>query len=102
MSSSFYANPCKLDADTIVTQLAWSNIDPIAAVACNTVDDRDRETHQILFINNEVILNQIIYDDYCRLINVQDWSYDFRVSLFVSLVCSFYSIFNCLKIMNYK
>ena len=54
MSSLFYANPCKLDSDTIVTLLAWSNIDPIAAVACNTVDDRDRETHQILFMNNEV------------------------------------------------
>lgn len=55
MSSLFYANPCKLDPDTIVTQLVWSNVDPIAAVACNTVDDHDRETHQILFINNEVI-----------------------------------------------
>lgn len=54
MSSLFYANPCKLDPDTIVTQLAWSNVDPIAAVACNTVDDRDRETHQIQFMNNEV------------------------------------------------
>lgn len=52
--SLFYANPCKLDPDTIVTQLVWSNVDPIAAVACNTVDDRDRETHQILFMNNEV------------------------------------------------
>lgn len=54
MSSLFHANPCKLDPDTIVTQLVWSNVDPIAAVACNTVDDRDRETHQILFMNNEV------------------------------------------------
>ena len=54
MSSLFYANPCKLDPDTIVTQLVWSNIDPIAAIACNTVDERDRETHQILFMNNEV------------------------------------------------
>jgi hypothetical protein len=67
MSSSFYANPCKLDADTIVTQLAWSNIDPIAAVACNTVDDRDRETHQILFINNEVRLHQMICDNYSSI-----------------------------------
>jgi hypothetical protein len=67
MSSSFYANPCKLDADTIVTQLAWSNIDPIAAIACNTVDDRDRETHQILFINNEVRLHQMIYDDHSSI-----------------------------------
>jgi hypothetical protein len=89
MSSSFYANPCKLDADTIVTQLAWSNIDPIAAVACNTVDDRDRETHQILFINNEVRLHQIIYDDY-------SW-----ISLILSLVIqlSRCSILTCLSLL---
>jgi hypothetical protein len=54
MSSLFYANPCKLEGDTIVTQLAWSNVDPVAAVAVNTVDENDREIHQVIFINSEV------------------------------------------------
>ena len=54
MSSLFYANPCKLDVDLLVGQVAWSNVDPIAAVSASTVED-DRDTNnQVLFINNEV------------------------------------------------
>jgi len=41
-------------------------MDSIAAMAVSTVDEHDRETHQILFVNNEgeLISNSSITHDY--------------------------------------
>jgi len=33
--------------------MSWSKVDAIAAVAASTVDSSDRETHQVVFVNNE-------------------------------------------------
>ena len=52
-SSLFYESGPRLDKDVFVQQLAWSNVDPLAALACNACDDRGREIGQIVFINNE-------------------------------------------------
>ena len=49
----FFTYNCKLDPEVVVTQLVWSNVDPLAAMAC-TVYDQDRDKSQVLFINNEV------------------------------------------------
>ena len=54
MPSSFIASPCRFDGDTIVSHAAWSNVDQIAALTANTVDENEREVHQVLFMNNEV------------------------------------------------
>ncbi len=53
MSSLFYEAGPKLDKDVFVQQLAWSNVDPLAALACNACDEKGREIGQIVFINNE-------------------------------------------------
>jgi WD40 repeat protein len=53
MSSLFVSNPCNFEGDTIVNFLSWSNSDSIAALASNTIDENDRETNQVLIMNNE-------------------------------------------------
>jgi hypothetical protein len=52
--SVFLVQNCKFDGESYANSLYWSNCDPIAAVASYTIDDQDRETHQILVVNNEV------------------------------------------------
>jgi hypothetical protein len=52
MTSHFVASTCRLDGDAFVSHLNWSKVDSIAAMAVSTVDQNDRETHQILFVNN--------------------------------------------------
>lgn len=59
MSSLFYEAGPKLDKDVFVQQLAWSNVDPLAALACNACDEKGREIGQIVFINNEGVLLQM-------------------------------------------
>jgi len=51
--SHFLTNTCRIDGDAFVSNLAWSKVDGIAAVAVSLVDDNDRETHQVTFMNNE-------------------------------------------------
>ena len=53
MTSHFVAASCKVEGDAYVSNLLWSKVDPIAAMAVSTVDAEGRETHQILFVNNE-------------------------------------------------
>jgi hypothetical protein len=52
--SVFLVSPCKFEGDTFASQLSWSSCDPIAAVASYSIDSDDRETYQVLFVNNEV------------------------------------------------
>lgn len=52
--SVFLVQNCKFDGECYANSLYWSNSDPIAAVASFSVDEQDRETHQVIFINNEV------------------------------------------------
>jgi len=51
--SHFLTSTCRIDGDAFVSNLAWSKVDGIAAVAVSLVDDNDRETHQVTFMNNE-------------------------------------------------
>jgi len=52
MASHFAASTCRLDGDAFVSHLNWSKMDSIAAMAVSTVDQNDRETHAVLFVNN--------------------------------------------------
>jgi len=52
MTSHFVASTCRLDGDAFVSHLKWSKMDSIAAMAVSTVDQNDREAHQVLFVNN--------------------------------------------------
>lgn len=54
MASHFIATTCRIEGDAYVSSLVWSKIEGIAAVAASIVDDNDRETHQVCFMNNEV------------------------------------------------
>ena len=65
-TSHFVAASCKLEGDAFVSNLHWSKVDPIAAMAVSTIDDSEREIHQVLFINNEgsLIKNSAITHDY--------------------------------------
>ncbi len=65
-TSHFVAASCKLEGDAFVSNLQWSKMDPIAAMAASTIDDSEREIHQVLFINNEgsLIKNSAITHDY--------------------------------------
>ena len=65
-SSHFVAASCKLEGDAFVSNLYWSKVDPIAAMAVSTIDESEREIHQVLFINNEgsLIKNSAITHDY--------------------------------------
>ena len=66
MASHFVASTCRLQGDAFVSQLQWSKTEPIAAVAASTIDENDREIHQVLFVNNEggIIKNSNIDHDY--------------------------------------
>lgn len=55
--SYFVANNCKLDGDTIINLVSWSNVDPIAALSTVTTDEKERKIHKVQFMNNEVIIN---------------------------------------------
>ena len=79
MASHFTTSACRLDGDAFVSHLAWSKMDSIAAMTASTIDDDDKETHQIMFINNEgqTIQNSSITHDYEA--NVFDWQPNGRV-----------------------
>ena len=51
--SVFLVSNCKLDNECYASSLSWSCGDPIAAVSCCNTDDHDRDSYQILFVNNE-------------------------------------------------
>lgn len=53
MSSHFIASTCRIEGDAYVSNLVWSKVEGIAAVAASVVDDNDRETHHVYFMNNE-------------------------------------------------
>jgi hypothetical protein len=55
MLATFVETQCRLHGDTVVSNVAWSSVDQIAALATNTVDDHDKEYNQIMFMTNEVI-----------------------------------------------
>ena len=57
MTSSFAATTCRFDGDTYVDFVAWSNVDQIAAMATNTLDENEHQSFQILFMNNEVSIS---------------------------------------------
>lgn len=61
MSAVFVESPCQFEGDTIVNNLVWSNMDQIAAMATNTVDEQERETHQVMFVNSEVRTEDIYF-----------------------------------------
>ena len=50
----FVTHPCKIDLETIVDSVVWSNVNPIAALASSRLDERNKEKFQVLFVNNEV------------------------------------------------
>jgi len=54
--SLFVASPAKLEGDAFVSNLLWSNVDAVAALATSTIDEsnNEREIHQVQFINNDV------------------------------------------------
>ena len=49
--SVFLFSPCKFENENYASKIAWSNTDPIAAVATASSDER---VFQVQFINNEV------------------------------------------------
>ena len=65
VSSLFVQSPCRFDGDTIVSKVAWSEADGIAAMISSTIDENDRELHQVLFINSEgsLLSNSVISHD---------------------------------------
>ena len=50
----YYNSPCTFTGDTIVNNVCWSNVDQIAALSTNTLDEKEEETHQVHFMTNEV------------------------------------------------
>ena len=40
----------------MVSSIAWSEADPVAAMIASTIDENDSEIHQVLFMNDEGIL----------------------------------------------
>lgn len=52
--SHFVASPCKLDNNTLVNKVAWSYMDPVAAMATVVVDQKNRKVHKVQFMNSEV------------------------------------------------
>ena len=56
----FITHPCKIDLETIIDNVIWSSTDPIAALACSRLDDRNKEKFQVLFINHEVGIYHIM------------------------------------------
>eukprot|EP01041_Mallomonas_annulata_P003422 gene3422-6789_t len=53
MASLFVESLCQLGKNTTVDLIAWSLLDPIAALCVTTRDESGRPNHQIAFINNE-------------------------------------------------
>ncbi len=52
--SHFVGAACKLPGDCVVSQLAWSYVDPIACLATTTIDEKNRRVYKVQFINSEV------------------------------------------------
>jgi len=52
--SHFVASNCKLDRDSIVKSVAWSYVDPIAALSTVVVDEKNRKSNRVQFMNSEV------------------------------------------------
>lgn len=52
--SLFVTSVCQVVGDTVISQVAWSNVDNIAALTSFTIDDNDKEINQVVFSNNEV------------------------------------------------
>jgi intraflagellar transport protein 140 len=73
--SIFLERACRFDGeDTIVTEMSWSSVDPIAALVTSTVDDNERETHRVLFMDNDakILPNATIkYDHEATLLEWQ-------------------------------
>ena len=54
MLSTFIETPCRFQGDTVVSNISWSSMDQIAALATDTMDEHDKETNQVLFMSSEV------------------------------------------------
>lgn len=67
MASLFNASLCKVNSDTFVSLLSWSNVDQIAAISTytSTDDENEKEIFQVQFINieGEIIPNTAITHD---------------------------------------
>jgi hypothetical protein len=50
----FVASTCQVVGDTVVSQIAWSYVDGLAALSAFTIDDHDKEINQVVFSNVEV------------------------------------------------
>lgn len=59
MSALFSTSTCNFGTDTIVNSVVWNNVDQIAAMSSNTMDENDNETNNVHFMNNEVSINFI-------------------------------------------
>ena len=52
--SHFVASPCTIDGNSLVNKVAWSYVDPIAALATVVVDEKHRKVYKVQFMNSEV------------------------------------------------
>ena len=52
--SHFVASPCKIDGNSLVNKVAWSYVDPIAALATVVMDEKNRKVYKVQFMNSEV------------------------------------------------
>jgi len=71
--SLFVDSVCKIDGDTLCYQLAWSQCDQIAAMITNTVDENERESYSVMFMNNEGVLLKNSTITHEKEATVVDW-----------------------------
>ena len=64
--SLFVENAVRFDGDSLVNNVAWSEIDPVGAMAASTLDNEDQETFQVLFLNTDgsLIRNSSVVHDH--------------------------------------
>lgn len=71
--SLFVESVCKIDGDPLCDRLAWSTSDQIAAMIVNTIDENDRESSSVMFMNNEGVLLKQSSITHEREATVLDW-----------------------------
>jgi hypothetical protein len=52
--SHFVASTCRLSDSCHVDKVAWSFMDPVAALASIVIDQKNRKVHKVQFMNSEV------------------------------------------------
>ena len=77
--SLFVESTCKFEGDTICLQLLWSKSDQIAALITSTMDERDNEIFNVMFMNNEgnLLKNSVI--TYDKEATCMDWQPEGRL-----------------------